>query len=1305
MPTMKEHSSKISTGLRFCSAFVTFLIFQIQDWKAAAQAQAGRGSLLGENRATANRLEITDKLAADKQWSEAIDEYVHILEEAGDDLIAVSKERAVSARRLCHQRLAALPPEALGIYRDRVESQAKKWLEQGKAEREPRWLHRLVDEAFCSRYTDQALDLLGDWAFERGRFEEAVIWWGMLAPAASGRSDLVYPDPKLDLARVRAKELLARLFAGDRDHWSEDLKNFQQSKGDAQGRLAGQSGKYADILRALANRPELGKALERRRQETASACAGDLSKTIIPPQAPRRLAYESPPWPVRLESPAQRHSVFASHQPSCYPAISGDLVFISNARSVSAYNLLTARQVGRFDLQRIQEAKNVEAQPGSTASTVVIAGNRVYARLGAGGLSGEGRAESYLVCLDLPPQPDGQLHLRWHQIASDKDSSAFWEGTPAVRENHVFIGRTRADKGTAISSIVCLDADSGQRRWEREVCLSAENHNRPHLVSPAGARVIYASDAGVIVALEAATGRRAWAYRYPSRGLKTDNGDPSPRGITPAVYHAGRIFAAPADYDGILCLDALTGEKRWERKSLEVVHLLGVAKGKLIATTAKTENQTAGIRAWDAETGADLRGWIQPEDGSDLASYGRGLLAGDWVFWPTAIRTTEGPQKRLVILNQEDSQPAVDPTQFWQVRAGNMAFANGCLAVADDDNLYVYVPPARLLEQRQAEAAQSKSARGQYQLALALADAGQSAAALDAFSHAAKLARPEEGWGSFPLREQIHQDQHQYLLTLAERVAKEGRFQEADEFLKKAADSEFTVCQRAEALAQRAELWSRADPQRSLQIWKSLLDSEAFAQGWLKDADGAPQQVRWRAAGEINRLARETDKVMVRSNASRPRPRPFSESQGIPADREPRWRLPLTPCWELAVDSSEIFLSAFFSPEACLFCCRGRDLICRDFVSQRARWVRQVSCNPTWVAIYADTFVAAGPEGISALNRADGKILWEFTPPPWPPNSPLSAFQLAGSALIFLHGDSRLFAVDVETGRVLWQRAAPGAGLQPSPPGGRFFPAFLASEPGVVVQTSAGRFWILDPGSGKLLAEAPTLRTPWARPPFLVDQERVALIPNSHQVVLVGLPSGKVVWETSPSQPSLTAQAPQLIGNGRSLFQLTDGCRWARLDLVNGQTLGEKLLATEPLNTDFSALDSDNFYFVSRNVLHAHSLTDARLLWKQPLPPLSVPWRVGSSGEYLFVYPAQPPFTLRLGFFLCPQPLSLPVEIQWRELPILVCDKRTGKVAQEMRFPGANPQTRVHLSNQALIIALEGRLLAFRPLGGERSVR
>jgi outer membrane protein assembly factor BamB len=727
MVAMMNSRVRVSAG--FLLLFVASGFFSSS---APAQIMPGRTALLGESRTTANRLAATDKLAADKQWPEAVDEYLHILEEAGDDLVPLDSAHYVCARRLCHQRLAALPADALRMYRDRVESQAKKWFEQGKMERDPHMLLRLVDEAFCSRYTDQALDLLGDLAFERGRFEEAESWWCMivlpLAPGAENQSntdDLVYPDPQVDIARVRVKQLLARLFAGNRDDWLVDLKAFRHFHEHDQGDLAGQSGKYTDIVEAIAKQPELQKAIGDRRNQPRpwSTFAGDSSRNFVAPEAPRHLDYDrSPdsPWPIRLgDQPAGMEGLAAARrarnlsipppQPPFFPVITGDWVIVAGPDSVTAYDILTGRKAAQFDLHNLGKTAShrpiIAGQAGYTVTVEANSPGRIFAKLGTE--NPEGRGESHLVCLDLSPPSDSRFHLRWHHSASTSDSKAketetSWEGSPLVTGGQVFIARTGTDKG--ITSVDCHDADDGHLRWRRQICQSAADWGtgaggpRNHLLTLAGTNLIYCSDAGVLVALEAPTGRRTWAYRYSSRGFKTDDSDPSTRGLTPVIYDSGRVYAAPADCDAILCLDSRTGQRLWERKGIEVVHMLGVSKGKLIITTAKTEAWKAGIRALEGETGADIRGWILPQDSSSLLSYGRGFLAGDWVFWPTVRNTESGPQKDVLILNQEDGQPALDAVQFWQLRAGNMAFGNGCLAVADDQNLYLYAPPARLAE-------------------------------------------------------------------------------------------------------------------------------------------------------------------------------------------------------------------------------------------------------------------------------------------------------------------------------------------------------------------------------------------------------------------------------------------------------------------------------------------------------------------------------------------------------------------------------------------------------------------------------
>src|SRR5262249_12739229 len=130
------------------------------------------------------------------------------------------------------------------------------WFDQGAKEHDERLLRRVVAEALCSRYGDRALDLLGDWAFERGELGAAERWWRMIIlPADQNRqagpapNDFCFPDPKVDSARVRAKEMLARLFAGE--NIDTALQAYRAQHANAQGRLAGNQGNYGDILQAV----------------------------------------------------------------------------------------------------------------------------------------------------------------------------------------------------------------------------------------------------------------------------------------------------------------------------------------------------------------------------------------------------------------------------------------------------------------------------------------------------------------------------------------------------------------------------------------------------------------------------------------------------------------------------------------------------------------------------------------------------------------------------------------------------------------------------------------------------------------------------------------------------------------------------------------------------------------------------------------------------------------------------------------------------------------------------------------------
>ena len=177
-------------------------------------------SLIGQAPALSAFAAILTDPRNNEIWEQLPEEYNRMTLESGDALIALPRTAGVAwssgqLRRLCQQRLTVLPRSALTWYRQRVDAEANALFEQGKQTLSSLPLRRLVDELFCSSVGDQALDLLGDLAFERGQFDDARHWWSLLAPLGSPRPHrLRFPDPKVDTIRAEAKQILARIFQG-----------------------------------------------------------------------------------------------------------------------------------------------------------------------------------------------------------------------------------------------------------------------------------------------------------------------------------------------------------------------------------------------------------------------------------------------------------------------------------------------------------------------------------------------------------------------------------------------------------------------------------------------------------------------------------------------------------------------------------------------------------------------------------------------------------------------------------------------------------------------------------------------------------------------------------------------------------------------------------------------------------------------------------------------------------------------------------------------------------------------------------
>ena len=135
--------------------------------------------------------------------------------------------RFIGLREWCQLRLAALPPEALKLYRGRVDPVARKWYEQGIAKRDRKLLreHRRsgVRQQFRRRRPDgpgrdgAGIGRLCRGAMELGADRAGRASWPIGSRRHCHKPWPSYPDTNLDLAAVRARLVLVSILEGATD--------------------------------------------------------------------------------------------------------------------------------------------------------------------------------------------------------------------------------------------------------------------------------------------------------------------------------------------------------------------------------------------------------------------------------------------------------------------------------------------------------------------------------------------------------------------------------------------------------------------------------------------------------------------------------------------------------------------------------------------------------------------------------------------------------------------------------------------------------------------------------------------------------------------------------------------------------------------------------------------------------------------------------------------------------------------------------------------------------------------------------
>ena len=227
------------------------------------------------------------------------------------------------------------------------------------------------------------------------------------------------------------------------------------------------------------------------------------------------------------------------------------------------------------------------------------------------------------------------------------------------------------------------------------------------------------------------------------------------------MFHEGLLFVAPNDCDRLFCIEADSGRVLWQKthpRASRWRHLLGVApaggSGQLIVSGNS-------LRALDVETGRET--WKILASDSTERGYGRGVLAGDVVIWPTReaiqfVETATGQPRRNVPLNTPDSAET----------GGNLTIAGGMLLVAQADKLVAYGEYSLLKERlhRDLSAHPDKS-----EFLLKLAEIEASAGNLEAATKALQTTRQLMADGKQTALDSLRREQLTRLCDLIRRAA------------------------------------------------------------------------------------------------------------------------------------------------------------------------------------------------------------------------------------------------------------------------------------------------------------------------------------------------------------------------------------------------------------------------------------------------------------------------------------------------------------------------------------------------------
>ncbi len=700
-----------------------------------------------------------DGLAREGKWAAALEIYAeaerhpnHVVPAEGP---LQGATRFLGAQEFFTRRLATWPEEGRAAYRASVDPVAAEAFQRAREARDPAALAAVAARWPWSSWADDALALLGSLHLEAGRpgpaaeaLERALEIPGGDAP----RALLIARLGAAWSALGRRERLVPLILRAE--------KEFAGAKILHGGRELGLDQVLRELHRDAAPPPP--PAAESTSWELAQgAPSGNRLAGAVEP-GPRAWSANLPGTPFDPEDDPWnqgRGIVPTAPYLPIVPAVSEGLVFAHSDYAAWAWNLYASSADPLWTHRLEPPPGDLKFEDRILHSTSVLEG-RVFVNL----VTALGRSEVQMNHIPVKfPFPKRALvaldaytgRVLW-RIGGLAGAERFEDGlsfsaAPTPSGGLLYVGAVAQKHPTDPFEhhVLCLEPSTGRILWSTFVASGGTeinlfgNSTRESVSGPVavdGDSVFACTHHGVVAALDRATGRVAWLYKYPQLPVNPTRRidirrNPLEWNLGAPVVAGGAVHVAPADSRLLLALDARTGARRWDRPRGDHRFLLG-ADGATLLLAGE------GLEWIDVAGQGRLRGRFDPSNGRGA---GRPAAAVDGVWFPT----TQGLYKT----SWPDASGAVKSTFLpWndmRVEGANVVVAEGAVVAASGESLEARFHRKELEKSIEDELAASPSdPRVLHRASLRLLQAGQEARASELLERVIRLtsgsARPDD---------------------------------------------------------------------------------------------------------------------------------------------------------------------------------------------------------------------------------------------------------------------------------------------------------------------------------------------------------------------------------------------------------------------------------------------------------------------------------------------------------------------------------------------------------------------------------